>query len=67
MDVDLLSKLIESSPVIVLIVLGANIALWRKLDKKDAMLMTLQAETLKALGDVTGAVRDLKAAIERRG
>jgi hypothetical protein len=67
MEIDLLAKLVESSPVIVLIVLGANIALWRKLDRKDAMLMTLQAETLKALSDVTGAVRDLKAAIERRG
>lgn len=35
MDVDLVRKVIESSPVIVLIVLSATILLWRKLEKHE--------------------------------
>lgn len=66
MDVNLLERLAESSPIIVLIVVGACVVLWRKLDKKDDMLMALQRETLTALAGVTQAVRDLREALDKR-
>ncbi len=66
MDVNLLERVVESSPVIVLIAIGACVVLWRKLERKDDMLMTLQRETLTALGGVTQAVRDLRDALDKR-
>jgi hypothetical protein len=65
MDMSVAERVIESSPVIVLIVMLAAVVLWRKLDVKDKMLLELQRETLGALAAVSTAVRDLRDAIER--
>ena len=66
-DVDVLRRVVESSPVIVLILLGACILLWRRMERKDAEIITLTRETLTALSAVKEAVHDLKDALERRG
>lgn len=65
MELTLIERITESSPLIVLIVLGANVALWKMLTRKDEMLMALQRETLLAMASVTTAVRDLKDALDK--
>ena len=66
MDVTIIERITESSPVVVLIALFACVILWRDLKKKDDMLMALQRETLTALGEVSAAMRDLRATIAER-
>ena len=66
MDVTIIERIAESSPVVVLIALFACVILWRDLKKKDDMLMALQRETLTALGEVSAAMRDLRATIAER-
>jgi hypothetical protein len=72
MDLHLLERVIESSPVIVLIVIAANVFLWRKVEAKDEALMRLFEKNSQALAHVTTsvdsmaqAVRELRHAIER--
>lgn len=73
MEIDALRRVIESSPIIVIVLGLACWALWRKLDAKDArldakdaMLLSLQRETLGAMSSVTTAVSDLREALNRR-
>lgn len=65
-DIDVLRRVVESSPVIVLILLGACILLWRRLERKDEVILALNRETLMALAAVKEAVKDLKDALEAR-
>jgi hypothetical protein len=65
-DLDVMRRVAESSPVIVLILLGACWLLWRRLEKKDDAILALNRETLIALGAVTAAVKDLKDALDAR-
>lgn len=65
-DIDVLRRVVESSPVIVLLCMIAIIALWRRLDRKDDALMTLHRETLAAMTAMTAAVDELKRAIGTR-
>ena len=64
-DIDVLRRVVESSPVIVVILLGACILLWRRLERKDEVILNLTRETLTALGAVKEAVKDLKDALDR--
>lgn len=66
MDTAFLDRIVESSPVVVLILLVAGAVLWRKLDTKDKMLFDLQRETLTALANVAQAVHDLKEALNSK-
>lgn len=66
MDVDVLKRIVESSPVIVLVLGGACWVLWRKLDAKDQMVLELQRETLTAMGAITTAVHELKNALDNQ-
>lgn len=65
-DIDLLQRMVESSPAIVLLCIVAITMLWRQLNAKDAALMAIHRETLVALGAVTKAVDELKNALEAR-
>lgn len=75
MDVDVIAKLIESSPVVVLVCIAAITVLLRwhhrmdeRLREKDDQIIALQRETLQAMHEVSNAVRDLRDALrnERR-
>lgn len=65
-DIDVLRRVVESSPVIVLILLAACVLLWRRLERKDEVILALNRETLMALAAVKEAVKDLKDALEAR-
>ena len=65
-DVDVLRRVVESSPVIVLILLWACWLLWRRLERKDEAILNLTRETLTALAAVKEAVKDLTDALEAR-
>ncbi len=65
-DIDILRRVVESSPVIVLVLLWACWLLWRRLEKKDEAILALTRETLTALAAVKEAVHDLKRALEER-
>lgn len=64
-DIDLWRKVIESSPAIVLLLVIALVAMWRRLDAKDTALMGLTREVLQAVAHNTTAVTSLRDAIER--
>jgi hypothetical protein len=69
-SISLMTRLIESSPIIVLVCF-AFIALMlrlymraeQKIEEKDRMIIELQRETLEALHQVRDAVRDLSGAL----
>lgn len=65
MDMELYRKVIESSPVIVLLLVAALVVMWRKLDAKDQLLISLTREMLQAVAHNTAAVTSLRDAIER--
>lgn len=69
-NIALLSRLVESSPVIVLVcfffiglLLRWHYRMEDRLTQKDAQIMALQRETLQAMHDVRDAVRDLSSAL----
>lgn len=71
-DLDLLTKFVESSPLIVLILLGfiSLLMRWhhrmeRRLELKDDQIVALQRETLQAMHDITAAVEKLTNALDR--
>ena len=55
MDVELYRKVIESSPVIVLLLVAALVVMWRKLDAKDTMLIALTPLVSATVVVVVGA------------
>jgi hypothetical protein len=69
-SISLMTRLVESSPIIVLVCF-AFIALMlrlymraeQKIEEKDRMIIELQRETLEALHQVRDAVRDLSGAL----
>jgi hypothetical protein len=69
-SISLMTRLIESSPIIVLVCF-AFIALMlrlymraeQRIEEKDRMIIELQRETLEALHQVRDAVRDLSGAL----
>jgi hypothetical protein len=69
-SISLMARLIESSPIIVLVCL-AFIALMlrlylraeQRIEEKDRTIIELQRETLEALHQVRDAVRDLAEAL----
>lgn len=65
MDIELYRKVIESSPVIVLLLMAALVVMWRKLDAKDTLLIALTREVLQAVAHNTTALTSLRDAIER--
>ncbi|GIX11597.1 hypothetical protein [Elioraea sp.] len=69
-NIALLSRVVESSPVIVLVcfffiglLLRWHYRMEERLKQKDDQIMALQRETLQAMHDVRDAVRDLTGAI----
>jgi len=71
-DIAILSRLIESSPVIVLLCVAFIFLLLRwhrdmqeRLEKKDEQIIGLQRETLQAMHNITTAVDRLTDAINR--
>jgi hypothetical protein len=65
-----LNRVVESSPVIIVILLAGYFACWRifrmllcRLDKKDEQIMTLNTEMLAAINAVNKAVERLTDAI----
>jgi hypothetical protein len=69
-DIALLTRLIESSPAVVLVcfffiglLLRWHYRMEERLQKKDDQIMALQRETLQAMHDVRDAVRDLSNAL----
>jgi hypothetical protein len=71
-DITLLNRLIESSPVVVLLCVAFIVLLLRwhreieqRLEKKDEQIIALQRETLQAMHDITTAVNKLTDAINR--
>lgn len=70
------NRVVEGSPLIVLLLIGAILALanfgWRiisrliaRLDAKDEQVLKLHEQTIIAVRDNTEAVRELKHAIDR--
>jgi hypothetical protein len=71
-DIAVLSRLIESSPVIVVLCVTFIVLLLRwhrdmqgRLEKKDEQIIALQRETLQAMHNITAAVDRLTEAINR--
>lgn len=71
-DITLMSRLVESSPVIVLVcfafiglLLRWHYRMEERLRQKDDQIMALQRETLTAMHEVTTAVRDLTNALRQ--
>jgi hypothetical protein len=69
-DIALLTRLIESSPAVVLVcfffiglLLRWHYRMEERLQKKDDQIMALQRDTLQAMHDVRDAVRDLSNAL----
>jgi len=69
-SISLMTRLIESSPIIVLVCLafiGLMLRLYmraeQRIEEKDRMIIELQRETLEALHQVRDAVRDLAGAL----
>lgn len=69
-DITMLSRLVESSPVIVVLCLGFIALLLRwlyrtevRLEQKDEQIIRLQRETLSAMHEVTIAVNKLTEAL----
>jgi hypothetical protein len=69
-DIALLTRLIESSPAVLLVcfffiglLLRWHYRMEERLQKKDDQIMALQRETLQAMHDVRDAVRDLSNAL----
>ena len=65
-DLTLLNRIVEGSPVIVLLCLFAIAMLWRRMTHLDGELMKLHRETLSAMHDIKGAVSELTSAIKER-
>ena len=71
-DITLLNRLVESSPVVVLLCVAFIVLLLRwhreieqRLEKKDEQIIALQRETLQAMHDITTALNRLTDAINR--
>jgi hypothetical protein len=69
-SISLMTRLIESSPIIVLVCflfIGLMLRLYmraeQRIEEKDRMIIELQRETLEALHQVRDAVRDLSGAL----
>ena len=71
-DIAVWSRVIESSPVIVILCVAFIVLLLRwhrdmqeRLEKKDEQIIALQRETLQAMHNITAAVDRLTDAINR--
>lgn len=62
--VAMMDRLFESSPAIVVILLGAVYMLWQNIKAKDQILLQMQQDMLTTVRDNTEAVRTLIRAIE---
>jgi hypothetical protein len=65
-QVDLFRKVIESSPVIVLLTIVCMIALWRRLAEKDSQIISMMRDWGKIVSDNTTALEGLTHELERR-
>ena len=66
-DLTFWNRVAESSPLIVLILLGGLMAAGRMITELYRRLMALQVETLAALRDNTVAMVALREAVQRKG
>ncbi len=64
MDVTVLERLTESSPVIVAILLGACIMLWRTLREEITSCRALHAQSIETQQQLTAAIERLSDKIE---
>lgn len=64
MEITLLERAIESSPAVVLILLGACLLLWRTLREEIASCRSLHAQSIEAQQRLAHAIDQLSSRIE---
>jgi hypothetical protein len=63
-DLTLIERAVESSPVIVVILLAACLMLWRKLNEEVASCRALHAQSIQTQQQLTAAINRLAERIE---
>jgi hypothetical protein len=66
-DISLLERVAASSPVIVLVLMGACVALWRTLREEVASCRSLHVRSIESQTQLATAIDRLSERIEARG